>query len=1018
MPDFIASRPTFSSATAQNLAQEYYGVSATATELPSERDQNFHLRTAEGQAYVLKIANANEEETVLDFQNQVLQYLHQHGQKDLYPQVCPSNTGQVLLKAADQAYFLRLLTYLPGQPLALLKPHLPELFHQLGQFLARTDKVLADFSHSAMYRHLHWDLKHASQVISKHLAQITSPTKQVLVKGFLKTFEQESQPLLNQLRHSLIHADANDYNILISTEDELGQYRIGGLIDFGDMVHTYTIAELAIACAYAMLNKPDPLMTVQPLIAGYHQYYPLTELEVQVLYPLICMRLCTSVVLSAYQQSQAPDDAYLSVSAGPAWDLLEKLQKLPPQLAHYSFRSACGWSPCPQTSSLKQVLTDNTFSPVVMVDWEAEGCLVFDLSVSSLDLGSDIAVDDVATFSQHLTNLLQSANAKVGIGRYDEARLVYSSDFFKAAGDDGYGYAEARTIHLGLDIFMPPETPIHAPLAGKVHSFANNAQALDYGPTIILEHGLAGLSFYTLYGHLSLDSLTGLTPGMMIEAGQAIAKIGPAEVNGGWPPHLHFQLITDMLGREGEFPGVAAPSQRTLWQSLSPDPNVILNIPRKYFPAPKPSKTETMQKRAEKIGPSLSISYKKPLKIVRGAKQFLYDDTGRAYLDLVNNVCHVGHSHPQVVQAAYQQMALLNTNTRYLNDLLGQYADRLIATLPDPLKVCFFVCSGSEANELALRLARAHTGAQDVLVVDAAYHGNTSALVDISPYKYEGRGGFVQKPYVHKVLMPDDYRGPYKRPQPQVGEKYARHLEQTLSQAQDKGRHIGAFFCESLLGCGGQIVLPKNYLKQAYGFVRQAGGVCIADEVQVGFGRVGRKFWGFELQGVVPDIVTMGKPMGNGHPLAAVVTTPKIAASFNNGMEYFNTFGGNPVSCAVGLAVLNIIEDESLQSNALRVGAYLKAGLNSLKQKYALIGDVRGEGLFIGAELVLDHVHLKPAPTQATYIVERMKEHGILLSTDGPLHNVIKIKPPLVVNTGNVDFMLQTLDKVLDETAL
>ncbi|MGZ3616581.1 MAG: aminotransferase class III-fold pyridoxal phosphate-dependent enzyme, partial [Ktedonobacteraceae bacterium] len=322
---------------------------------------------------------------------------------------------------------------------------------------------------------------------------------------------------------------------------------------------------------------------------------------------------------------------------------------------------------------------------------------------------------------------------------------------------------------------------------------------------------------------------------------------------------------------------------------------------------------------------------------------------------------------------------------------------------------------GSEANELALRLARTHTRRKDMIVVDVAYHGNTTSLIEISPYKFEGPGGAGAPPYVHKVPMPDVYRGEYKQDDAQAGEKYAHYIEQTLLEMEKNGSEVAAFICESLLGCGGQIVLPQHYLKEAYRYIRNAGGVCIADEVQVGFGRVGTHFWGFETQGVVPDIVTMGKPIGNGHPLAAVVTTPEIAASFNNGMEYFNTFGGNPVSCAIGLAVLDVIAEEGLQENAQRVGTHLIDSIRTLMEKHSLIGDVRGSGLFIGIELVLDRSTLAPAPEQASYIANRMRDCGILLSTDGPFHNVLKIKPPIVFTKENADFLVSTLDEILGE---
>ena len=417
--------------------------------------------------------------------------------------------------------------------------------------------------------------------------------------------------------------------------------------------------------------------------------------------------------------------------------------------------------------------------------------------------------------------------------------------------------------------------------------------------------------------------------------------------------------------------------------------------------------------RRQHIGPSLSVAYEQPLNIVRGIMQYLYDEDERQYLDAVNNVCHVGHCHPAVVQAAQQQMEVLNTNTRYLHDSLVEYAKRLCETLPDELSVCYFVCSGSEANELALRLAKTHTGGTDVIVIDGAYHGNTSALIDISPYKYKGPGGAGAPDHVHEVVMPNVYRGPHRDPGT-AGEQYAEHVKEAVTDVSRKGEKLAAFFCESLLGCGGQIVLPDRYLQHAFHHVREAGGVCVSDEVQVGFGRVGTHFWGFETQGVVPDIVTLGKPIGNGHPLGAVVTTPEIAASFDNGMEYFNTFGGNPVSCAVGLAVLDVIEHEGLQEHALAVGDRLKVGLERLKEHHDAIGDVRGMGLFLGVELVTDRETQEPATMLARHVIEDLKCRGILLSTDGAFDNVLKIKPPLVFSQLNADLLVKTLDEVLE----
>jgi 4-aminobutyrate aminotransferase-like enzyme len=421
------------------------------------------------------------------------------------------------------------------------------------------------------------------------------------------------------------------------------------------------------------------------------------------------------------------------------------------------------------------------------------------------------------------------------------------------------------------------------------------------------------------------------------------------------------------------------------------------------------SDTPTLRrKRDGRLGANLSVSYSKPLHIVRGWKQYLYDAEGREYLDAYNNVAHVGHSHPRVVRAVARQAAVLNTNTRYLHESILEYADRLTATLPEPLRVCFFVNSGSEANELALRLARAHTGHAGVVVNEGAYHGNTQRLIEVSPYKFNGPGGKGPGPDVHVVPSPDDYRGDFRRNDAKAGEKYAAQVA-----AVARLNRPGALLVESLPSVAGQIVPPPGYFAEAFKAVRATGGVCIVDEVQVGFGRTGDHFWGFERQEVVPDIVVMGKPIGNGHPLGAVVTTTEIAKSFANGMEFFSTFGGNPVSMAAGMAVLDVLEEEQLQENARRVGGRLLEGLRELAHRHPIIGDVRGAGLFLGVELVRDRKSLEPATRETSRVVEALRDRGILTGTEGPHHNVVKIRPPMCVSMADADRIVETFDEVV-----
>jgi 4-aminobutyrate aminotransferase-like enzyme len=646
-------------------------------------------------------------------------------------------------------------------------------------------------------------------------------------------------------------------------------------------------------------------------------------------------------------------------------------------------------------------------------DPRTEPVVVLDLGITSPLVSAEPDENAEPLLTERVARAMRAAGVRVSIGRYDEPRLLYSSPLF--AGDQS-PLAERRMIHLGLDVFMDAGTPVFAPMRGTVHAFADNRAALDYGPVIILRHRMDdGSDFFTLYGHLSRESLPPLAVGKVIERGERFATLGSADVNGGWTPHLHLQVFTTLLDLGTDVPGVVRASQRSAWRSICPDPNLLLGFPSDRFPAEPPTRAETLATRRAHFGHNLSIAYRDPVKIVRGWRQYLFDDVGRRYIDAYNNVPHVGHAHPRVVEAAHRQMTLLSTNTRYLSDVVNEYAERLTATFPAPLSVCFLVNSASEANELALRLTRAYTGRRDMIVLEAAYHGNTTGLIDLSPYKHAGPGGSGAPDWVHVVPIPDTYRGPFKASDPDAGSRYAALIHSRFPVPDS--RRIAGFIAETCPSVGGQIVFPRGYLAEVYRLVRAAGGVCIADEVQTGLGRMGTSFWAFEDQGVVPDIVALGKPLGNGHPIGAVVTTPEIAAAFDNGMEFFTTFGGNTVSCAIGLAVLDVMRDEGLQAHALRMGERMLAGLRPLIDRHEIVGDVRGSGLFLGVELVRSRETLEPAGNEASYVSNRLREMGILLGTDGPYHNVVKIRPPMPFGDEDAGLLVGALDDVLGELA-
>jgi 4-aminobutyrate aminotransferase-like enzyme/Ser/Thr protein kinase RdoA (MazF antagonist) len=1017
MPEARVAQPVTESEAVQ-LAREIFRLEISAKSLPGEYDDNFHLSGDDGREFALKIMHPAREQSFVEMQCEALRHLAKRVPQLAFPRVFPAQAGEAFASTPlsdGTKRLVWLLTYVPGTVLAKVNPHSPELLRSLGQFLGEMDAALTDFSHPAAHRELKWDLSNAGW-IRGYLHYIPDSTRRALVESFLALYESEVVPNLASLRRSVIYGDANDYNVLVGAAWPQPR-RVVSVIDFGDMHYGLTVSEVAIAAAYAVLEEKDPLAASASVVAGYHSAFPLTEAEISTLYALIGLRLAVSVTNAAHRKSVVPDDPYVTISEASAWHALEKLAEIHPRFAHYTFRDVCGLPAVPQNEKVRQWLASHAgaAAPLLNRDLREAPCVVFDLSAGSKFLGADPRASETHNLAEAIFREMKKANAAVGIGRYDEARLLYTSPLF-GTGENPAG--ERRTVHLGIDLFASPGTPVHSPLDGIVHAAANNTAPLDYGPLVIIRHATGeGQEFFTLYGHLDQMTLNVLQVGQRISRGQHFASIGDVHENGGWAPHLHFQVIVDLLQHATDFPGVARASQRNVWTSLSPDPNLLLGIPSDRFPPSEPALVETLSARRELLGKSLSLSYRQPLKIVRGWKQYLYDDTGRAFLDVYNNVPLLGHSHPRVVRAVQEQIALLNTNTRYLHDNVNRYAERLTRLLPSQLRICYFVNSGSEANELALRLARTHTGREDVIVLEHAYHGHTTTLINISPYKFDGPGGSARKAWVHVAPIPDDYRGPYQRDDSEAGPKYAQHVAQILEKMRDEGRSVAAYIAETLPSVAGQIVFPPSYLAEAYKRVRAVGGVCIADEIQVGFGRLGTHFWGFETQAVVPDIVVLGKPIGNAFPLAAVITTPEIAANFNNGMEFFSTFGGNPVACAAGLAVLDVLEDERLQENAHTVGNHFIAGLKSLQSKHALIGDVRGSGLFLGIDLVLDRATRAPAPAQASYVVNRLRDCGILTGIDGPYHNVLKLRPPLIFSQADADLFVTTLDQVLNEDA-
>jgi len=431
-----------------------------------------------------------------------------------------------------------------------------------------------------------------------------------------------------------------------------------------------------------------------------------------------------------------------------------------------------------------------------------------------------------------------------------------------------------------------------------------------------------------------------------------------------------------------------------------------------YQPQPHrgPSAEEVLRLRREFLNPGIFLYYKRPLMIVEGKGQYVFDEQGRRYLDALGGIVtiSVGHCHPDVVEAARRQNELLqHSTTIYLHPNIAEYAQKLAAKMPGELKVCYFVNSGSEANDLALLMARAYTGNYDVVALRNSYHGGNATGMGLTAHrtwKFNVPHSFG----VHHAIAPDPYRGAWGRDDERAGFNYAADVRNLIEHA--TSGQVAGFIAESIQGVGGCVVFPDNYLQHAYEHVHAAGGVCIADEVQTGFGRTGTHYWGFETQGVVPDIVTMAKGIGNGAPLGAVVTTPKIAATIAQ-RTHFNTFGGNPVVCAQGTAVLEVIEREKLQANALRIGNQIFTGLVRLKAKHSLIGDVRGKGLLLGIELVKDRATKEPATAECAQVMESCRDMGLLLGKGGLYGQTIRFSPPMCLHEGDAEFLLDVLDR-------
>ena len=877
---------------------------------------------------------------LVDMQVKALARIYERAFDRALPQVIPTRDDQPYVTCTDPDGESRLVwstSYLPGTLYSRARPRPVALLNALGRLLAKVANALRGFEHPALDRNLKWDLRRAGW-IRPHVEHIDDPNDQRRVEVIIGAFEASIAPALAQLESTPIHNDANDYNLLVDVDDPAAP-KLTGLIDFGDMIRAPVVCELAIAGAYAVLDRERPFDALCALVKGYNAIRPLSDHEVSLVYPLVLTRLAVSVTNAAITKRLKPDDPYVTVTEAPAWAFLHRTQRVHPDWIEALLHTALDRGVAEARRTADEIRSAvGTYAPILPVDLSA--ARILNLGVD----GPDAPQDPFRLANAPL------APGETAIGRYAEPRLVYNAPEF-ALGP--HRISDHRTVHIGVDVFAEAGTAVCAPTDATVRSVQYNPAPGDYGGVVVLAHRTAsGRAFYSLYGHLTKDVTDRLAPGQTLAAHEVFAHLGTENENGGWPPHLHLQVGLRPFAPEHDWPGVVDPDELETALTVFPNPAALLNLADEVTLTPLATVESLVERREAHLGAALRTSYSTPVVAVRGWRHYLFDHLGRTYLDAYNNVPHVGHSHPRLTAVVGQQIRLLNTNTRYLHPARAAYVEALTARFPEPLDTCFLLSSASEANELALRLARAHTGSKQVITVDAGYHGHTISTIDISAYKFNGPGGEGPPPWVHVVPVADPYRGPHRGRSAETGRAYARDVAAAVDRIQAAGHKVGAFICETFPSVGGQIVPPDGYLAAVYDIIRGANGVCIADEVQTGLGRLGRHYWGFDQQGALPDIVVLGKPLGNGYPLAAVITTKAIAASFDNGMEFFSTFGGSTLACVVGLEVLRIIDDEDLLAHVERTGAHLLERLRALAPKYPVVGDVRGMGFFIGVDLI------------------------------------------------------------------
>lgn len=961
--------PQVSEAQAEQIVKMHYGMTARAKWLGSNQDANFVIYDGQDEIVgVLKVANPAFNATELDAQDVAADLISDAEPALRIAVPLPNSAGEKYTSITgllDKTAYVRLLRYLPGGTLLESGYLPPAAVAGLGEVAARVSRALAGFEHPGLDRALQWDLRYGADVVTQLISHVADPARRAKGEEAAATAWARIAPLAERLPRQAAHLDLTDANVVV-TRGVGGAAQPDGVIDFGDLSHTWAVSELAITVSSVLGHPGSDPTSILPAVRAFHAIRPLSADEAAVLWPMIVLRTAVLIVSGAQQAVLDPDNAYVTEQTDGEIRMFEQATSIPVDVMTEVIKADLGFCDEPEVvSTAAPLLGDLDPDTVVTLDLSSQS----DAYDFAFERGGWLRPD----FEDELATEAVQNGAALVVTQFGQPRLRYAEPLTQDSPD---------VVPTGINLWPAADTHAVAPWDGEV---------------------IADPEGITLRGVEHQLTLTGVTAvaatGDRLRAGDRLADIAA----GGWA--------------EARVQPVGAPPapQRTTaelakgWLALCRDPRPLLGLPA----LTDADGGDLLARRDESFAPVQEHYYSEPPQIERGWRHFLMSTGGRSYLDMVNNVTVLGHAHPRVADTAARQLRKLNTNSRFNYAAVVEYSERLAALLPEPLDTVFLVNSGSEASDLALRLAMAATGRRDVVAVREAYHGWTYATDAVSTSTADNPNALATRPdWVHTVESPNSFRGKYRGADV---DRYAVDAVAEIQRLIADGRAPAAFIAEPVYGNAGGMALPDGYLEQVYAAVRAGGGLAIADEVQVAYGRLGNWFWGFEQQGVVPDIVSVAKSTGNGSPLGAVITSRDIADRFRTQGYFFSSTGGSPLSCAIGITVLDTLRDEGLQQNAARVGAHLKARLQALQDKHPIIGTVHGIGLYLGVEMVRDRDSLEPAVEETAGICNRMLELGVVIQPTGDHMNILKTKPPLCIDIEAADFYVDTLDRVLTE---